>query len=36
MAIDGLFEMMDRNFIGWANFLAPAVMKSPDRPASDY
>ncbi|MGK2935930.1 MAG: alpha/beta fold hydrolase [Gemmatimonadaceae bacterium] len=30
--IDGLFEMMDRNFIGWANFLAPAVMKNPDRP----
>src|SRR6202000_2131901 len=21
--IDGLFEMMDKNFIGWANFLAP-------------
>ena len=30
--IEGLFEMMDRNFIGWANFLAPAVMKNPDRP----
>jgi sigma-B regulation protein RsbQ len=30
--IDGLFEMMDRNFIGWANFLAPAIMKNPDRP----
>src|SRR6185312_16079616 len=25
--IDGLFDMMDRNFIGWANFLAPAIMK---------
>jgi sigma-B regulation protein RsbQ len=30
--IDGLFEMMDRNFIGWANFLAPAIMKNPERP----
>jgi sigma-B regulation protein RsbQ len=23
---------MDRNFIGWANFLAPAIMKNPERP----
>ncbi len=30
--IEALFEMMDHNFIGWANFLAPAVMKNPDRP----
>ena len=30
--IDGLFEMMDRNFIGWANFLAPVIVKNPDRP----
>ena len=30
--IEGLFEMMDRNFIGWANFLAPAIMKNTDRP----
>jgi sigma-B regulation protein RsbQ len=30
--IDGLFELMDHNFIGWANFLAPAIMKNPDRP----
>jgi sigma-B regulation protein RsbQ len=30
--IDGLFEMMDKNFIGWANFLAPAIMKNPERP----
>ncbi|MEO5590226.1 MAG: alpha/beta hydrolase, partial [Gemmatimonadaceae bacterium] len=30
--IDGLFEMMDHNFIGWANFLAPAIMKNPDQP----
>jgi len=30
--IEGLFEMMDRNFIGWANFLAPAIMKNANRP----
>jgi sigma-B regulation protein RsbQ len=30
--IDGLFEMMDKNFIGWANYLAPAIIKNPDRP----
>ncbi len=30
--IEGLFELMDRNFIGWANFLAPAIMKNADRP----
>jgi sigma-B regulation protein RsbQ len=24
--------MMDRNYIGWANFLAPAIMKNTDRP----
>jgi sigma-B regulation protein RsbQ len=30
--IEGLLETMDRNYIGWANFLAPAIMKNPDRP----
>ena len=30
--IEGLFEMMDRNFIGWANFMAPAIIRNPDRP----
>jgi sigma-B regulation protein RsbQ len=30
--IDGLLEMMDHNFIGWANFLAPAIIKNPERP----
>ena len=30
--IEGLLETMDRNFIGWANFLAPAIMKNPERP----
>ena len=31
--IEGLLDLMDSNYIGWANFLAPAVMKNPDRPA---
>jgi sigma-B regulation protein RsbQ len=30
--IEGLLETMDKNYIGWANFLAPAIMKNPDRP----
>jgi sigma-B regulation protein RsbQ len=30
--IEGLLEMMDKNYIGWANFLAPAIMKNPDQP----
>lgn len=30
--IDGLLETMDKNYIGWANFLAPVIMKNPDRP----
>ena len=30
--IDGLFEMMDKNYLGWANFLAPAIMTNDDRP----
>jgi sigma-B regulation protein RsbQ len=30
--IDGLLEMMEKNYIGWANFLAPAIMHRPDRP----
>jgi sigma-B regulation protein RsbQ len=30
--IEGLLEMMDKNFIGWANALAPAIMKHPDQP----
>jgi sigma-B regulation protein RsbQ len=30
--IEGLLETMDRNFIGWANFLAPAIMRNPERP----
>jgi sigma-B regulation protein RsbQ len=27
-----LLETMEKNYIGWANFLAPAIMKNPDRP----
>ncbi len=30
--IEGLLEMMDKNYMGWASFLAPNVMKNPDRP----
>jgi sigma-B regulation protein RsbQ len=30
--IEGLLEMMEHNYIGWANFLGPAIMKNADRP----
>lgn len=30
--IEDLLETMDKNYVGWANFLAPAIMKNPDRP----
>jgi sigma-B regulation protein RsbQ len=30
--IEGLLEMMDRNYVGWANFLAPTIMRNEDRP----
>lgn len=30
--IEELLDTMDRNYIGWANFLAPAIMNRPDRP----
>jgi sigma-B regulation protein RsbQ len=30
--IEGLLDMMDTNYVGWANFLAPAIMKNADRP----
>lgn len=30
--IEGLLDMMDRNFIGWANYLAPVIMKNLDHP----
>jgi sigma-B regulation protein RsbQ len=30
--IEELLETMDRNFVGWANYLAPVIMKNPDQP----
>ena len=30
--LEGLLQMMDSNYIGWANFLAPVIMKNVDRP----
>jgi sigma-B regulation protein RsbQ len=30
--IEGLLETMDKNYIGWANYLAPAIMQNGDRP----
>jgi sigma-B regulation protein RsbQ len=30
--IEELLDTMDKNYIGWANFLAPAIIKNPDRP----
>jgi sigma-B regulation protein RsbQ len=30
--IEDLLDTMDRNYVGWANFLAPAIMKNPERP----
>jgi sigma-B regulation protein RsbQ len=30
--IAGLLDTMDKNYIGWANFLAPVIMKNPERP----
>jgi sigma-B regulation protein RsbQ len=30
--IEGLLDTMDRNYVGWANYLAPVIMKNPDRP----
>ena len=29
--IEGLLDLMDKNYIGWAAFLAPVVMKNPGR-----
>jgi sigma-B regulation protein RsbQ len=30
--IEELLSTMERNYIGWANYLAPQIMKNPDRP----
>ena len=31
--LEGLLDLMEKNYIGWAQFLAPVVMKNPDKPA---
>ena len=30
--LEGLLDVMDNNYLGWASFLAPVVMKNNDRP----
>jgi sigma-B regulation protein RsbQ len=30
--IQGLLDLMEKNYIGWANFLAPVIMKNEERP----
>jgi len=30
--VEELLSTMEKNYIGWANFLAPVIMKNPDRP----
>jgi sigma-B regulation protein RsbQ len=30
--IEGLLGMMEKNYMGWASYLAPAVMQNPDHP----
>ncbi len=30
--IKGLLDLMDKNYLGWAHFLAPLIMKNADRP----
>lgn len=30
--IVGLLDLMEKNYIGWANYLAPAVMKNSEQP----
>ncbi len=30
--IAGLLDMMEKNYMGWANFVAPAAMKNANRP----
>jgi len=30
--IEGLLEMMDKNYMGWAHYLAPVVMGNPETP----
>jgi sigma-B regulation protein RsbQ len=30
--LEGLLDTMDKNYIGWAQFLAPVIMKNSERP----
>jgi sigma-B regulation protein RsbQ len=30
--LEGLLDLMEKNFVGWASFLAPMVMKNDNRP----
>lgn len=30
--IEELLDTMEKNYIGWANFMAPAIVKNPERP----
>jgi len=30
--LEGLLDLMDKNDLGWASFLAPIVMQNPERP----
>jgi sigma-B regulation protein RsbQ len=30
--LEGLFEMMDNNYLGWSQALAPQIMANPERP----
>ncbi|MGV3534026.1 MAG: alpha/beta fold hydrolase [Chthoniobacteraceae bacterium] len=30
--LEGLLDMMEKNYMGWANFLAPVIMKNQARP----
>jgi sigma-B regulation protein RsbQ len=30
--IEGLLDMMEKNYVGWASFLAPVVMQNPEHP----
>ena len=30
--LEGLLDLMEKNYVGWASFLAPMVMKNDDKP----
>jgi sigma-B regulation protein RsbQ len=30
--LEGLLALMEKNYLGWASYLAPVVMQNPDRP----